>query len=149
MKTAIRLVLFFFLFSTLGAFSQVWAVRPIHINIKTLLASQNAGPSSPRIKGLAQEYRSVLRYSSYKLLRQNRLNLHINESGRVPLPGNRIMIITPKGITGNRASLKLEIYRKKRNIFQTVIRLRNKSSITVGGPKYRGGNLLFNIFNSF
>ncbi len=149
MKTERRVILFFLLFSTLGAFSQVWAGRPIHINIKTLLASQNAGPSSPRIKGLAQEYRSVLRYSSYKLLSQNRLNLNLNESGRVSLPGNRIMIITPKGIAGNRASLKLEIYKKKRKIFQTMVRLRNKSSITVGGPKYRGGNLLFNIFNSF
>ncbi len=149
MKAGKRFFLFFLLFSTLGALSQVWAGPIIHINIKTLLASQNAGPSSPQIKSLIQEYRTVLRYSSYKLLSQNRLNLKLNESGRVSLPGNRIMKITPKGITGNRASLKLEIYKKNRKIFQTVVQLRNRSSITVGGPKYRGGNLLFNIFNSF
>ncbi len=149
MKAGKRFLLFFLLFSTLGPLSQVWAGPTIHINIKTLLASQNAGPSSPQIKSLTEEYRSVLRYSSYKLLSQNRLNLKLNESGRVSLPGNRIMKITPKGITGNRVSLKLEIYKKNRKIFQTVVQLRNKSSITVGGPKYRGGNLLFNIFNSF
>jgi len=59
------------------------------------------------------------------------------------------MKITPKGVSGNRATLKLEIFKKNRKIFQTVVQLRNKSSITVGGPKYRDGNLLFNIFNSF
>ena len=149
MKAGKRFFLFFLLFSTLGGLPQVWAGPTIHINIKTLLASQNAGPSSPQIKSLAKEYRSVLRYSSYKLLSQSRLNLKLNESGRVSLPGNRIMKITPKGISGNRVSLKLEIYKKNRKIFQTVVQLRNRSSITVGGPKYRGGNLLFNIFNSF
>jgi hypothetical protein len=144
-----RFFLFCILFSTLGALPQVWAGPIIHINIKTLLALQDAGPSSPQIKSLTQEYRSVLRYSSYKLLSQNRLNLKLNESGRVSLPGNRIMNITLKGISGNRASLKLEIYKKNRKIFQTVVQLRNRSSITVGGPKYRGGDLLFNIFNYF
>ena len=153
MKTGIRFFLFFFLFSILGALSQVWAGPTIHINIKTLLASQNAGPTSPQIKSLTKEYRSVLRYSSYKLLSQNQLNLNLNESGRVSLPGNRTLKITPKGISGNRASLELVIFKKNRKknrkIFQTVVQLRNRSSITVGGPKYRDGNLLFNIFNSF
>jgi hypothetical protein len=73
----------------------------------------------------------------------------MNRSERISLPGGRMMSITLKGISGRRATLQLEIYKRKRQIFQTIIQLRNRSSVTVGGPEYRGGYLLFNIYNSF
>jgi hypothetical protein len=59
------------------------------------------------------------------------------------------MKIISEGIFGDRATLKLQIFRGNRMDFQTVVRLRNKSSITVGGPRFRGGYLLFNIYSSF
>jgi hypothetical protein len=73
----------------------------------------------------------------------------MGETREVSLPGKRILKITPVQVTGNRVELKLVMLKKKQNIFQTVVKLLNKSSLTVGGPEYEDGYLLFNISASF
>lgn len=148
-KTGISTTMSLVLLFILTAPDQSWAEPPIHIKVKTILASQETGGIDPNLRNLTKDLQSVFRYSSYKLIRQNSLNLNLNKPGKVSLPGNRNMTITPEGISGGRATLKLEIYSGSRKNFQTIIRLRNKSSITVGGPKFKGGYLLFNIYNSF
>jgi hypothetical protein len=148
-KTGISTAMLLVFLFILTAPGQSRAEPPIHIEVKTILASQEAGGIDPNLRNLTKDLKSVFRYSSYKLIGQNNLSLNLNKPGKVSLPGNRKMTITPEGISGGRATLKLEIYSGKRKNFQTIIRLRNKSSITVGGPKFRGGFLLFNIYNSF
>jgi len=56
---------------------------------------------------------------------------------------------TPARIQANRAELHLVIVKGKKKIFQTTIQLLNRGSITLGGPKYKNGILLLNIYNSF
>ena len=77
------------------------------------------------------------------------IGLAMKETGVVPLPGDRVLKVTPRRIAGNRVELKLVILKKKRQIFQTVIQLLNHGNIIVGGPKYKNGYLLFNISASF
>lgn len=130
--------------------SSAWADSEINIEVKTVLASQQSTFFDPRLADLIEELRSVFRYTSYRLLSEDRLVLGIRETGNVVLPGKRVLRITPLGIRGNRAELRLVILRKRNKILQTVVRLRNHGSITVGGPRYqKKGHLLFNISNSF
>jgi len=149
MKVSKWFILIFFIFFTLMVPSPSLATSIIQIHIKTILASQMDGGIDSSLRDLVEDLQSVFKYSSYRLLRQDNLNLQLNESGKVSLPGGRIMKITPREITGGRATIELGISIGNRQIFQTVIRLLNNSSITVGGPKHQDGYLLFNIFNSF
>ncbi len=119
------------------------------IIVKTILASRNEGSIDPKLKDLAQELNSVFRYSSYKFLGQQNMALAENKRGSVDLPEGRKMNITSGGISGDRVTLRIEIFKGSSRIFQTVIQLRNNASVTIGGPGYKGGNLLFNIFTSF
>jgi hypothetical protein len=121
----------------------------INIVVKTVLASQGPKSADPRLSDLIRELESVFRYSSYQLLSQNAMNLNMNQTGAAPLPEDRVLKITPISITGNRAELQLVLFKGDRQIFQTVIQLLNKGMITVGGPEYKGGYLLFNISVSF
>ena len=139
------LVIFFILFSP----SFVLSDAPIQLDVKIILASNKTGNIDSSLENLIRELKKVFRYSSYQLLGQNRLSLKSNNKGNVSLPENRVMTIIPKGVNGNRVTLELEILKDKSLIFQTVIKLKNGSSITIGGPEYHGGNLLFNIFASF
>ncbi len=127
----------------------VWAKPNINVVVKTVLASQGEEHSDPRLSTLIGELQSVFRYSSYQLLREDPIGLAMRETGVVPLPGDRVLKITPRRIAGNRVELKLVILKKKKQIFQTVIQLLNHGSIIVGGPKYKDGFLLFNISTSF
>jgi hypothetical protein len=146
-KYIIRLLLLLLLAG--GLAQPVCAGSGINIAVKTVLASQESQFTDPRLSDLIQELQSVFRYSSYRLLSQDRMKLDIQETGTASLPENRVLKITNMGISGDRAELRLEIFKKDRQTFQTVIRLINHGSITVGGPEYKGGYLLFNISNSF
>ena len=127
----------------------VWAERPVHIVVQTVLASQGSQYLDPRLSDLIQELQSVFRYSSYRLLSQDPMDIRMGQTDMVSLPGNRVLKITPTKVTGNRVELQLMISRKKKQIFQTTIQLLNHGSIIVGGPKYKDGFLLFNISTSF
>lgn len=127
----------------------VRAEPEIRITVKTVLASQEAEFADPRLSDLIRELKTIFKYSSYRLLSQNRMNLKMKETGQASLPEERILKITPSKIAGNRVELQLAISRKENQIFQTVIQLMNRGAVTVGGPTYKGGYLLFNISASF
>jgi len=127
----------------------VWADRPVHVVVETVLASQGSQYLDPSLSSLIEELQSLFRYSSYRLLGRDRMTLGMEKTGMVSLPGNRILKITPLRVTGGRGELQLVISRKKKQIFQTMIQLLNHGSIIVGGPKYKDGYLLFNISASF
>ena len=129
--------------------SPLFAAPDIGIRVKTILASQDSAHVDPQLKNLVRELKSVFRYTSYRLLSENRLRLQITQTGTVALPGNRILRITPTGIRGKRAELNLVILKNNRQIFQTSIQLLNRKSITIGGPRHKKAILLLNIFNSF
>ncbi len=136
--------IFFWAFAVVSVSAQ-----SIDTNVKTVLASNGEQGTDPRLKGLTRELQSVFRYSSYKLIAENRLKQRMNETGKVGLPGGRVLQITPMKINDNRLQMKLSILKSGSRIFNTVVQLRNGGSITVGGPKHQNGFLLFNISSSF
>ena len=128
---------------------EAWSGATIDLNVKTILASQKPGRDDPNLERFTSGVKDVFGYSSYKLLSKDNLKLNQENSGRISLPGNRSMKITSKGISGERVTLQVEMFKNNRQIFQTVVRLLNDSEVTVGGPKHEDGNLLINIFASF
>jgi len=132
-----------------GLAGAVWAKDDIAVDVKTVLASQESEYSDPKLSSLIRELQSIFRYSSYRLLSEDHVGLSMKETGTVSLPGNRVLEITPLQIEGDRMELKLVILKKKKEMFQTIIKLLNHRSLTVGGPKYKDGFLLFNISTSF
>jgi hypothetical protein len=129
--------------------SGIMAEPSINITVKTISASGKGNLVDQNLKELVQELQSVFRYSSYELLGEKDLKLSINKKGVVNLPEKLMMNISVQGIEGNRVVLEIEILENNSRIFQTVTKLNNNKSFTIGGPKYKEGNLLFNIFASF
>ena len=135
---------------TLWSADAAWSGSRINIGVKTIHASQGARFVDPNLAPpLVKELQSMFRYSAYRMIGQNQMNLGMGQTGSAPLPGKRSLRVTPLGIKGNRAEMKLEISKQQRQIFQTTIQLRNRSSIIFGGPKHKGGVLLFKVSNSF
>lgn len=137
------------------AFLLVTQVCPVHsakgmnIVVKTVLAAHGKKFVDPAIAGLVKELQSVFGYSSYRLLGDKEMILRIGELGEVMLPGKRLLTILPTKVSSGRVEMKLTIIKDRKAIFKTVIKLKNNSSITVGGPKHQGGVLLLNIYTSF
>ncbi len=129
--------------------------RPVtmKVSVKTILASHNQNYEDKRIPQLIKKLKSIFGYSSYRLLSHKEIKTRIHKQDIVLLPGKRVLRIVPtkviKSKTGYRLELHLAILKENQQIFQTVIKLKNKSSVTVGGPKHEGGVLLFNIYTEF
>jgi hypothetical protein len=117
-------------------------------NIKVIHASTGSNYLDPSLKSIISELESVFKYTSYRLLKDKKLDLHFNQSGSVNLPGKRTMVVTPLSTDNKRIKYQIEILKNKNSVFQTRILLKNNSSITIGGPKFKNGYLLFNISGS-
>lgn len=117
-------------------------------DIKVIHASTESRHVDPSLKKIIPKLKSVFKYTSYRLLKNQRLNLNFNQKGRVNLPGKKTLIVMPSDIEGKRIRYHIVIQKNNHPIFQTQVLLKNNSSITIGGPQFNNGTLLFNISGS-
>lgn len=125
-----------------------FAKSQVLTDIKVIHASTGSKTVDPGLKPIISELKSVFKYTSYRLLNEQRLNLRFNRKGRVNLPGNRTLIIMPTDMKGKRIQYQINIQKNQHSVFQTRVLLKNNSSITIGGPQFNNGVLLFNISGS-
>jgi hypothetical protein len=123
-------------------------ISQVLTNVKVIHASTNSKQVDPGLTKIISELKSVFKYTSYKLLKDKQLNQHFNEEGIVNLPGKRTLVIIPTNMDGKRISYQINIKKNNRSIFQTRVSLKNNKSVTIGGPQYKKGVLLFNISGS-
>lgn len=126
----------------------VIAGNKISTKVKIIHASTGKHQIDPGLSSIISELKSVFRYTSYRLIKQQNLNQGFSKPGSINLPGKRTMIITPISVHGQRIKYQINILKNRRSVFQTRIDLKNNSSLTIGGPKFKNGVLLFNIHGS-
>ncbi|MBT8372455.1 MAG: hypothetical protein KJO34_15920 [Deltaproteobacteria bacterium] len=126
-----------------------WAQSPVTIEVKTVLASSEGNNLDPQLSEMADELKNLFRYTSYRLLGSDRLTLKPHQTGELSLPSRRRLQITHRGIRNQRVELFLKMFKKRKNVFETNIRQNNRSSLIVGGPRYKNGYLLFSIYSTF
>lgn len=138
------------LLSTLLLFtaSPILAKNRVLTQVKVIQASSQSNQIDPGLAPIISELQSVMRYTSYRLLSSQNLNLGFGQSGRVSIPGGRTLIVTPLQMKGQRIPYQIKILKNNRSIFQTRIQLNNNSSVTIGGPKHKKGVILLNIRGS-
>ncbi|MBU1342620.1 MAG: hypothetical protein KKE44_20245 [Proteobacteria bacterium] len=117
-------------------------------DVKVIHASTGSQHVDPGLNPIISELQSVFKYTAYRLLNDQQLNLRFNQKGRVTLPGERTLTVMPSDMDGKRIRYQIEIQKNNQPIFQTQVLLRNNSSITIGGPQFNNGVLLFNISGS-
>lgn len=145
----IKLILFFSGMACFIIFSHpVHATAKVLTDVKVVHATTGSQYVDPGLGKLIPELKSVFKYTSYRLLKEKRLNLKFKQKGRVSLPGERTLIIIPSAMEGRRIRYQINIQKNKRSVFQTQVLLKSNRSITIGGPQFKNGVLLFNISGS-
>ncbi len=127
----------------------VFANNTVSTDVKVILASTGDQEFDPGLEGIIHELQSVFKYTSYRLLSNQRFTLQFNQAGLVNLPGDRTLIVRPSEMDGKRIQYHIDIQKSSRSIFQTQVLLKDKSSITIGGPQLDDDVLLINIFGRF
>ena len=117
----------------------------IEVRIDTVLAGNSGKGFDPALRPLKQPFRALFPYSSYRLVQGERRMAAWRREEQFMLPGQRYLVIMPRGIQGDRVSLSLMLMQGSRPLLNTVVSLKNNGTFLVAGPRYNDGVLIFAI----
>jgi hypothetical protein len=119
--------------------------QTVSVKIETILASNQSGEFDSRLKALEKQLR-VLKYRSYRLLKEETQNVPAKGSASFEIPGGRSLIVAPQDFTNQRIALKVRWQEAEKPLVDTTITLRNKGNFILGGgPPHDGGVLVLSI----
>ena len=146
-KTLRRQVLLFSLFALIAAAGRGAAQKPpevVSVKIGTILAGNQKDEFDSRLKGLEKQLR-VLKYRSYRLLKDESQNVPWQGSKVFEIPGGRSLTVAPQEFQGNRIGLKLRLTEGQKPLLDTTVRISNRGNFILGGPPHEGGVLVLSI----
>jgi hypothetical protein len=143
-----RALLLVFLHIFLFAFP---AVSPAQVQTRLrVIEASNIGSSiDPSLRDLHGQLGSLFRYTSYRLLRDERLNLSPNQPASIPVHGGRSIELTQVGLQPNMFELRVRIRRDSTELLNTQVRLSPGRTVLIGGPQHGQGVAILAISASF
>jgi len=118
--------------------------QTVSVKIETILASNQSGEFDSRLKALEKQLR-VLKYRSYRLLKEESQNVPSQGSASFEIPGGRSLIVWPQDFRNQQVALKVRLQGGQKPLLDTTIRLPNKGNFILGGPPHDGGVLVLSI----
>jgi hypothetical protein len=148
MKRVIALIAFFsllFLFFTSVASAQV------QVRIRGIHASDVGSGVDPSLRDLHKELGSLFSFNSYRLMRDETLNLSLNQPASISSrDGTIILETTLVGLHKGVAEVRIRVVRDKSEILNTQVRLFPGRTVLVGGPRHtRGGVVIYALHARF
>jgi hypothetical protein len=137
-RTAFLLTAFFivYFFSLPTAFAQV------HVRMRVILASNAGQDIDPSLRDVHKELGSLFSFTSYRLVRDEGLNLSLNQPARIiGRTGKAFLEVTLVGQHKTAAELRLRVVREGKEILNTQVRLFSGRTVIVGGPR-RGEDVI-------
>jgi hypothetical protein len=117
----------------------------VEVRIDTVLAGNSDKGFDPALRPLKQPFRALFPFSSYRLVQGERRLATWRREEQFMLPGQRYLVIIPRGVQGDRVSLSLMLIQGSRPLINTVLSLKNNGTFLVAGPRYNDGVLIFAI----
>jgi hypothetical protein len=147
MKRVVPLIIFssiLFLLFTSIAFGQV------QTRLRVIRASNVGSNVDASLKDVHKDLGSLFSFTSYRLLRDEDLNLSLNQPVSISArEGRIIMEITLVGLHRSVAELKIRVTREGKDTLNTQIRLFPGRTVLIGGSKVRNGVIIYAVSANF
>jgi hypothetical protein len=135
----IQLALFLVLVHALFfAFTSI-APAQVQTRLRVIEASNVGRTIDPSLRDLSGQLGSLFRYTSYRLLRDERIHLSPNQPASVPIHEGKSIEITLMGLQPNMAEIRVRIRRDGTELVNTQLRLSQGRPVFIGGPKHGEG----------
>jgi len=141
-----RLTLFCFA-STLLWTVQASAGEMVELSVETVLATDSSQEFDNRLQDFRQQLREF-RYSSYRLVQQERRRVDWGKQADFFLPGGRFLQVVPKAYTNDeRIALQVMLMEGTTPIplMDVLLSIRNHGTFFVAGRKHQEGTLIIRI----
>ncbi len=144
-------MLAFFLVSICILFISFPSASPAQVQtrVQVIEASNVGSVIDPSLRDLHGQLGSLFRYTSYRLLKDERLNLSPNQPGTVPIHEGRSIEITQVGFQANTAEIRVRIRRDGAELLNTQVRLSPGRTVLIGGPKHGEGVVILALSATF
>jgi hypothetical protein len=118
--------------------------QSVHVTIRTILATNQGNELDPKLKGMENQLK-VLKYRSYRSLKDESQDVPWQGNGEFDIPGGRSLTVTPQEFRNNRIALKVRLTGGQKPPLDTTVRIPNKGNFILGGPPHEGGALVLSI----
>jgi hypothetical protein len=148
MRRGVLFLIIIFIFSFLS-FSI--ASAQVQVRIRGIHASDDSSGVDPSLRDLHKELGSLFNFKSYRLMRDETLNLSLNQPVSISSrDGTIILETTLVGLQKGVAEVRIKVVRDKSEILNTQIRLFPGRTVIVGGPRHRrGGVVIYALHANF
>lgn len=148
LKKHLRLALLFSLVSVAAAVRVAAADKDpqsVQVTIGTILVSNQSDEFDAKLKGMEKQLR-VLKYRSYRLLKDETQNVPWRGNKSFEIPGGRSLTVAPQEFQNNRIALKVRLTERNKPLLDTTVTVPNKGNfLYLGGPPHEGGTLVLSI----
>ncbi|MBI1813546.1 MAG: hypothetical protein HYR72_01065 [Deltaproteobacteria bacterium] len=122
-----------------------YAADSVEVHIGAVLASNSGQEFDPRLVALHRQLRTLFPYSSYRLVKEDQKVVAAGGKIGFEIPGGRYLLVMPKALKNERVSMRVMLIQGTRPVVDTVITLRNRATLLVGGPRHKEGVLIISI----
>jgi hypothetical protein len=118
----------------------------VELRIETVLATNASPYFDDRLKDIRRQI-EAFRYSSYRLVQEERRKVGWGTQVDFSLPGGRMLQVVPKQFIDERITLELVIMEGTLTtpIMKTALSIRNHGTLFFGGRRYQEGTLIIRI----
>ena len=117
----------------------------VEVTIGSVLATDVGQDFDVRLAAMKAQFESLFRYSSYRLVKQERRAIEWGAGASFDIPGGRYLVVTPKELRDSKVSMKVMLLEGGRPLVDTSVALRNHGVLLLGGPKQQEGVLIIAI----
>lgn len=132
----------------ISGYVETAAAEDFQIEVRIILASNADKKIDPRLLDLTKDLQT-LNYMSFEQLDTVGLSLEEGKTGKVNLPGGRVMELTPQAFEKRKINLQVKILEKGASILTTRLRIANHGTVILGGPSYNLGFLVLALTAHF
>jgi len=147
MKRGAPIIIFF---SILSLFLASAAFGQVQTRLRVIRASNVGSTVDLSLKDVHEELGSLFNFTSYRLLRDETLNLSSGQPASISAREGRIIIETSLVKLHRRvAELRIKVTREGADILNTQVRLSQGRTVLIGGPRLRQGVIIYALSARF
>ena len=127
----------------------------VRFGARVLLASDGppapglrVAPAAPdeRLEKILPKLRQLFRYREYTSLERYRAEVPLGSTQRWPVPGDRLLEVTPEGVADKTVRLRVRLARSGLSEVTTNIQASPGSPAVIGGPRHADGVLIIIVW---
>ena len=118
--------------------------QTVRVKIGTILATNQGDEIDPKLNTMKNQLK-VMKYRSYRLLKEETQNVAWQGNATFEIPGGRSLVVTPEEFRNKQLALKVRLQHGDKPLVDTTVRLNNGGNFLLGGPPHEGGALVLSI----